>query len=166
MAEDHNIQLSMLENGLDFIRSGLKHIAAPVSKFDLKYAVLHLSAGIELVLKDRLMREDWTQIFVKPGDATEEKLKSGNFKSVNLYECLERLEEHCLVDLPDKALLVSFKNQRNPIEHYALNLSKEALEASSAIVLGALIDFIGEAYEEDDLSTDESELLQRIRTGL
>jgi hypothetical protein len=47
-----------------------------------------------------------------------------------------------------------------------LNHSKEALEASSAIVLGALIDFIGEAYEEADLSTDESDLLQKIRTGL
>jgi hypothetical protein len=63
----------------------------------------------------------------------------------------------------DKALLLSFKNQRNPIEHYALNHSREALEASSAIVLGTLIDFIG---EEDDLSTDESDLLQKIRTGL
>ncbi len=164
--DDDDIQLSMLENGLDFIRSGLKHIASPVSKFDLKYAVLHLSAGIELVLKDRLMREDWKQIFVKPEDATEEKLKSGNFRSANLYECLERLNEHCPVDLPDKALLLSFKNQRNPIEHYALNHSQEALEASSAIVLGELVDFIGEAYEDGDLSGDESDLLQEIRTGL
>ena len=164
--ECDDIQLSMLENGLDFIRSGLKHIAAPVSKFDLKYAVLHLSAGIELVLKDRLCREDWTQIFVKPEDATEEKLKSGNFKSVNLYQCLERLEEHSPVDLPDKALLQSFKDQRNPIEHFEVNHSREAPEASSAIVLGALLDFIGEAYEEDDLSGDESDLLQQIRTSL
>lgn len=164
--EDDDIQLSMLENGLDFIRSGLKHIASPVSKFDLKYAILHLSAGIELVLKDRLMREDWTQIFVKPEEATQEKLKSGNFKSVTLKQCLERLEEHSAVDLPDTALLMSFKHQRNPIEHFALNQSREALEASSAIVLGALIDFIGEAYEEDDLSGDESELLQEIRTSL
>jgi hypothetical protein len=160
------VQLSMLENGLDFIASGLKHIAAPVSKFDLKYAVLHLSAGIELVLKDRLRREDWTQIFVKPADATPEKLKSGNFKSVTLKECLDRLEEHCPVDLPDRALLMSFKDQRNPIEHFELNHIREALEASSAVVLGALIDFIGNAYEENDLSQDESDLLQQIRTGL
>jgi hypothetical protein len=160
------IQLSMLENGLDFIRSGLKHIVARVSKFDLKYAVLHLSAGIELVLKDRLMREDWTQIFVRPEEATEEKLKSGNFKSVTLKQCLERLEAHSPVGLPDQALLMSFKEQRNPIEHFALNQSREALEASSAIVLGSLLDFIGEAYEDGDLSRDESDLLQEIRTSL
>ena len=67
----------MLENGLDFILSGLKHIGSQRFKFDLKYVVLHLSAGIELVLKDRLRREDWTQIFVDPEKATEEKLRSG-----------------------------------------------------------------------------------------
>ena len=103
--DDDDIQLSMLENGLDFILSGLKYIGNPTSKFDLKYAVLHLSSGIELVLKDRLRREDWTQIFVKPEQATEEKLKSGNFKSVNLYQCLERLEKHTAVNLPDIGLL-------------------------------------------------------------
>jgi len=54
--------------------------------------VLHLSAGIELVLKDRLFREDWTQIFFKPEDATPEKYRSGNFKSVGLDDCLKRLE--------------------------------------------------------------------------
>ena len=163
--EDDALQLSMLENGLDFILSGLKHIGSQTSKFDLKYAVLHLSAGIELVLKDRLRREDWTQIFVNPEKATEEKLASGNFKSVDLQQCLERLES-CLVDVPDKALLKAFKNQRNPIEHFELNHSREALEASSAIVLSILIDFIGEAYEEEELSREESELLQQIRTGL
>jgi len=164
--DDDDIKLSMLENGLDFLLSGLKHIAVPTSKFDLKYAVLHLSAGIELVIKERLRREDWTQIFVEPADATPEKLKSGNFKSVNLYQCLERLEEQCSVNLPDKALLLSFKKQRNPIEHFEVNHSREALEASAAVVLGELIDFIGEAYEEGDLSGDESDLLQRIRTSL
>ncbi|MBZ5632067.1 MAG: hypothetical protein LAO55_02975 [Acidobacteriia bacterium] len=163
--DDDAIQLSMLENGLDFILSGLKHISSQTSKFDLKYAVLHLSAGIELVLKDRLRREDWTQIFVNPEKATGEKLKSRHFKSVNLQQCLERLE-CCLVDPPDKALLKSFKNQRNPIEHFELNHSREALESSSAIVLGALIDFICEAYEDEELSSEESELLQQIRTGL
>ncbi len=163
---DDDIQLSMLENGLDFILSGLKHIGSPTSKFDLKYAVLHLSSGIELVLKDRLRREDWTQIFVKPEQATEERLKSGNFKSVSLYQCLKRLEEHTAVNLPDLGLLTSFKERRNPIEHFGVNDSREALEAASAIALGELIDFLAEAFEESELSAEESELLQQIRTGL
>ena len=35
--KDDDIRLSVLENGLDFIRSGLKHIGSSVSKFGLKY---------------------------------------------------------------------------------------------------------------------------------
>lgn len=160
------IQLSMLENGLDFIRSGLKFIAKPESKFDLKYAVLHLSAGIELVLKDRLRREDWRLIFKDVTKANEKKMQSGNFISVSLWECLERINEHCSVDAPDKKPLERFKNLRNPIEHFAMNHSQAALESSAASVLGDLIDFIGEAFEEDDLSEDESYLLKEIRTQL
>jgi len=160
------IQLSMLENGLDFIRSGLKSIASPQTKFDLKYAVLHLSAGIELVLKDRLRREDWTLIFADPEKATAKSLASGNFKSVTLYQRLDRLEEHCPIELPDRLLLESFKNQRNPIEHFEMNHSRDALEAAAAVVLGELIDFIGGAFEENDLSAEESDLLQEIRTLL
>ena len=102
---------------------------------------------MELVLKDRLRREDWKLIFVQPEDAIEEKLKSGNFKSVNLYQCLDRLEEHCPVDLPDRDLLTSFKNRRNPIEHFGANDTKEALEAASAIALASLLDFISQAFE-------------------
>src|SRR5438552_2315760 len=128
------LQLSMLENGLDFIHSGLRHISSPSSKFDLKYAVLHLSAGIELVLKEWLRREDWKLLFVYPNQATLKNLRSGVFKSVNLDQCLALLEEHCPFQLPDRALLTIFKNQRNPIEHFEMNHRRDVLEAVAAAV--------------------------------
>ena len=54
----------------------------------------------------------------------------------------------------------------NPIEHFQMDTNRHALEASSAVVLGPLFDFIGEAFDERDLSYEESELLQEIRTLL
>ena len=66
------IKLSLIENGLDFIRAGLKSITANESKFDLKYAVLHISAGIELVLKDRklarIVLNTWVKSYHPQGD--------------------------------------------------------------------------------------------------
>jgi hypothetical protein len=47
-------------------------------------SVAEYSAGIELVLKDRLMREDWKQIFVKPEDVTEEKRISFSYKKTEI----------------------------------------------------------------------------------
>lgn len=128
--------------------------------------MLHLSAGIELVLKDRLRREDSTLIFDDVSQADEGKLEKGNFKSVSLWECLRRIDEHCSVNAPDKTPLEHFKNLRNPIEHFAMNHSQTALESSAAVVLGDLIDFMSEAFEDGDLSGDESDLLQEIRTLL
>jgi hypothetical protein len=47
-----------------------------------------------------------------------------------------------------------------------MNHSREALESAAAVVLGEMIDFISEAFEDGDLSEDESDLLQEIRTPL
>lgn len=53
------MQYSMLENGMDFIISGILHLQKAESENveeniqgrELKYALLHLSSGIELVFK-------------------------------------------------------------------------------------------------------------------
>jgi hypothetical protein len=157
---------SMLENGLDFIASGLRYISGPASKSDLKYAVLHLASGIELVLKERLAREDWRLLFQDPAKAKEQAFKSGDFFGINLKTCLERIEEHCPVEMPDVAQLTAYKHRRNRFEHFGVSESKEAVEASSVIVLGTLLDFINEAFDEADLIAAESDLLQQIRASL
>ena len=85
---------------------------------------------------------------------------------MSLWECLKRIDEHFAVNAPNKTPLEHFKKLRNPIEHFAMNHSQAALESSAAVVLGDLIDFISEAFEDGDLSEDESNLLQEIRTLL
>ena len=63
------MQYSMLENGMDFIISGILHLQKAESENveeniqgrELKYALLHLSSGIELVFKSRLNIEHWTK---------------------------------------------------------------------------------------------------------
>ena len=56
------VQYTMLENGMDFIISGILHLQKAESENaeeniqgrELKYAFLHSSSGIELVFKSRL----------------------------------------------------------------------------------------------------------------
>ena len=56
------MQYSMLENGMDFIISGILHLQKAESENaeeniqgrELKYSFLHSSSGIELVFKSRL----------------------------------------------------------------------------------------------------------------
>lgn len=58
----------VLENGLDFILMAVNNLTiSNESNIDyearkrlIKYSLLYLSSGIELVLKYRLLREHWT----------------------------------------------------------------------------------------------------------
>lgn len=162
------IRFELLENGLDFIASGLDYIARGATKSDLKYGVLHLSSGIELVLKARLQQEDWRLLFPDPAKADENSYKAGNFRSIGLPDCLLRLEEECAIEISDEGIekLGAIRVRRNRLEHFAIVDTKSAIESLAAQALGVLLDFIGEAFEGSALSDQENELILRIRERL
>src|SRR3989338_7974548 len=87
------VSFTLLENGLDFILSAVEHLSGKPSKRELKYAVLHLYSGTVLVLKARLLREDWTYLFADPEKADEKLFNTGDFHGPNLNQCIERLED-------------------------------------------------------------------------
>jgi hypothetical protein len=180
-----DFQFSLLENGLDFVLSSLEHLTAASAqpgastsnigvaatpqgqKRHLKYALIHLCSGIELIFKERLRQEDWQLVFQDPQKADEQAYASGDFKSVNFKEAQERLEEDCAVELTikQKADLKSFRDRRNKIEHFGAVDSLLAVQASITQMVNFLLDFVEEAFEEDGLE-DEEALLSEIRAKL
>ncbi|MGJ3558659.1 hypothetical protein ACR6C2_05390 [Streptomyces sp. INA 01156] len=68
-----------MENGIDYLRSVVDHLteADPPTPRALKYAVLHLQAAAEVLLKSRLLREHWSLVFKEPGAATRKKFEAG-----------------------------------------------------------------------------------------
>jgi hypothetical protein len=162
------IRFELLENGLDFIASGLDYIARGGTKADLKYGVLHLWSGMELVLKARLQQEDWKLLFPNPDKADENKYKSGDFWSIKFDVCLMRLEEECRIDISKEGIgkLDAIRIRRNRLVHFAIVDTKAAIESISAQALGVLLNFISEAFEGSTLYDEEDELLLRIRERL
>lgn len=55
----NRIDSKIIENALDYVLSAAEH-ACKDNHRDLKYAVLHLFAGIELLIKARLALPDWS----------------------------------------------------------------------------------------------------------
>jgi hypothetical protein len=80
------LEYSLLENGLDFMVSGVREVSGAHDQRRLKYGVLHLGAGIELVLKEKLRRFDWKLLFRYPKRIDQQKYLSGDFVSVGLEE--------------------------------------------------------------------------------
>ncbi len=147
---------TMMENGLDYILDSvakLKHYDdskdPDEKRNDIKYSLLHLLSGIELVLKARLYVENWTYIFSRMDDADRNKLEAGNFNSIEFSKCIDRLERVCGVTIgeKDKKAFLDLKETRNKVEHFFVNESVEAVRSKIDKALAAVISFITNNYD-------------------
>ncbi len=143
------VKFTVLENGLDFIYTALNHLKGEPKPRAIKYAVLHLSAGVELILKDRLRREHWSLVFDDVDKADLETYLSGDFISVNLKTSIQRLTKICDVDISsdEQRSLFNLRKSRNKLEHFASVDSSTALKASSSGVLSFTLDFISDEID-------------------
>jgi ribosomal protein S27E len=163
-APTETVKYTLLENGLDFIQHGLNEIADAKHPSELKYPVLHLGAGIELVLKERLRRVDWREIFSSPAKADKKAYAAGTFSSVNFRECLRRLQLAGVdVPAPSRVKLEAFYDRRNRIQHFRFSDTREAIESASAEVVSVLLDFIGAEFERESLDPSEQDILSEVR---
>jgi len=165
MSEDKNIKFDLLENGLDFILSSVQLIIEKKKIQDYKYSVLHLSAGLELVLKERLKQEHWSFVFENIDKAKKELLATGDFQSVKLDSLLNRLKELCGIDLAtgDLGVLQDLKKRRNKIEHFAFNETELSLKSLSAKVLNFAFEFIHSELDNDSFSQAIKSQVEEIR---
>lgn len=133
----------------------------------MKYAVLNLAAGIELVLKERLRRENWKLLFADPEKVSERAYKRGAFKSVGLESAIERLASECDVSFEEarERRLKAIRDKRNRIQHFSMVDSASAIIATTAKALDVVIDFIREELANGKTDAEE-ELIRRIRRKL
>ncbi|MCM1973183.1 hypothetical protein [Streptomyces sp. G1] len=129
---------------LDRAVAGLTEGATPPSERDLKYAVLHLQAATEVLLKARLIGEHWSLLFRKISDADLEKFKRGDFDSCNTDETIDRLTKIAQVEISEKArdAIAKLAKDRNALMHYGHTGSAYVVEARAAQVLDFLLDFV------------------------
>ncbi|MEQ4488141.1 MAG: hypothetical protein AAC993_04865 [Dehalococcoides mccartyi] len=137
------LKLSLIENALDFILSAIKY-----SEFsnpsDLKYAILHLSDGIELIFKERLRQEHWSLIFADTSKANQLALENGDFKSVDFNTCITLLKNIANISFSenDKTLLTELRITRNKVQHFEFTLTKEKVLALLVLIWSLILDFL------------------------
>ncbi|MFD0352920.1 hypothetical protein ACFVHW_04110 [Streptomyces sp. NPDC127110] len=124
-----------VENGLDYLVSVTEYLRDKPSPRDLKYAVLHLAAAVEVLLKARLQREHWSLVFEKPQTATREEFDRATFVSCGSLEALDRLQRLAGLDVgkngSTKADLEKLIKWRNALQHYGLVTYKDDKEAKT-----------------------------------
>jgi hypothetical protein len=131
-------------NGVDFLDSAITNLLDSENPRSLKYAVLHLQAAIEILVKVRLQREGFEHIFEDPYSADENKLRQGKFRSVTLDAALKRLNKVAGIQLSgeEKKAFESLNDERNKLQHFGSTSNHEVVNTHAAKALEVLSQFI------------------------
>lgn len=160
--EHKGLQLGLLGNGIDFIQSGIEHffLKDDPDPRAHKYAILHLFAGVLLLLKERLRKEHWSLIFKDLARAGE-----ADATTVDFDQALQRLRSCSKLSIGDRdaALLRKAQVLRNRLEHYEFELNLR----ESQNLIGRLAEFTY-LFLRDHLDTEledhlSSEVWHRLR---
>ena len=161
-----DLRMELLENGLDELASAVEAVKGPATPRNLKRAVTDLAAGAELLLKERLRRDDWRQLFEDVAMANESDLRSGDFISPSSSEVLSRLRDvGVTLRTRDRRRLNSLRARRNRVEHFALIDTEDAIRVSTAGCLSVLLDFIVDELGIETLSDAEQSYSMGSKTG-
>ncbi|MEV0695474.1 hypothetical protein [Streptomyces sp. NPDC050388] len=136
-------------NGIDYLSEVVARLARPdaeVSPRDLKYAVLHLQAATEVLVKARLQIAHWSLVVKDLSKCTKEKYDRGEFESATVAESMRRLVD--MVGVPvrkdDREAVEELAKLRNRLQHWGLQETVALVEKQAASVLDFLMRFLDE----------------------
>jgi len=163
-------KLDVIENALDFLDSAGRNLLdfeASASPRDVKYALLHLAAGIALLLKQRLAKDHWALVFDDLNKASKVLYDSGDFTSPGLEQCLERVRSVCGVEISsvDKNSLMSLRKLRNKIEHFRFEVSREEGLSIAVKVWPFAFDFVQDQLAQD-FNDNQNQQWESVRTKM
>jgi len=159
--------MELLENGLDCLLAAVEHLAGSPSSRNLKRAVTELAGGSELILKERLRRLDWRQLFDDVAIANEGDLRRGEFYSATSPEVIARLRKADVnLSRRQRSRLDTLRARRNRIQHYALIETEEAIRATTAVGLSVIVDFVSDDLGTASLTPAERALFDQVQSAL
>jgi len=155
------MNITLVENALDFIFSAVEW-AKEDKESSLKYAILHLSDGVELLLKEKLRRDHWSLLFADIDKANENALKTGDFKSVDFDDCVRRLQNISGLNLGSNLdLLKLLRRHRNRLQHFEYDSSKDEVMSILVKTWGFVLDFLHDHLP--DVVSAQNRIIERIR---
>jgi endogenous inhibitor of DNA gyrase (YacG/DUF329 family) len=106
---------SLVRNAIDFLQKSVQELEKHP-----KYSVIHFYMSLELFLKARLLREHWSLVVSKVEKASLQAFRSGDFNSVTIDECLQRLGGIADVTLltHEQECFRTIRDHRNKLVHF------------------------------------------------
>ncbi|NMC58933.1 MAG: hypothetical protein GYA51_06070 [Candidatus Methanofastidiosa archaeon] len=159
------IKFDLIDNGIDFIINAIRLISSKKESSDYKYAVLSLYSGVEILLKIPLQNIHWSLVVKDINKTDYSNYKIGDFQSVNLDECIQRLKNVCDIQIDKescKAINV-LREKRNRIEHFGILDTEDAIIASIIPILDFVLNFLSKDVIGKELSKSSIDKINDIR---
>lgn len=170
---DDKVHFPPVLNGLDFLESAAELLATEgaLPPRNLKYAVVHLAAAVETLLKARLAVEHPRLVWANSDEYTETKHRMGDFKSVGWEDARKRVKKHCPPEkeLPPPRVFKALAEMRNRIAHVGVTEAATTVEVLTTPILDFLLTFVHDEllpFAAEDESAEAQEYVDRIRPHL
>ena len=153
--QSEQLQLTLLDNALDFLLSAAEAVRRDEGHRSLKEAVLHLANGIELMVKARLAREHWSLIFSNTNSASFDELAKADFASVDFPTARKRLEQIVGVSI-NKSVgshIDNLRKLRNQLTHFSATLDSARTKSLAAKSMAFCVEFC----EQQEMLTPDAE---------
>src|SRR5205814_1678327 len=117
---------AFVESAVDYARQGRRDL--------WKFAIIHLTTAIELLLKARLAIEDHKHLVAGKAQVSDRQFDEGDFRSIGMEECIEKLKQATQFSLTNRQrqVLSTLRNLRNRVAHYVDPSDTIALKAAVA----------------------------------
>lgn len=152
------MKFNLVENAKDSLEHAMDNLIekAGANEGNLKRVIQNLSHALELILKEKLVREHPVLVYTRI-----DQYPSTDAQTVTTDLAVQRLEKICGVsfDVDDKKTIDNSRKKRNAIEHFEFGIPSREAEA----IIGRLLSFILR-FSKENLELDwQSGLLSNPR---
>lgn len=157
----------LLENSFDYVLQAIDDLENDHPRGNgIKYSILHLWSGIELLVKYRLSREHWSLLIsdFKKKDSTKSGFIEGKCHTVSFEVASDRLKNICGITSIENhmKILKSLQEERNKLEHFHSNTNTYWANGVLLTAWSFIYDFVHETIL-DDMPELAGEMFEEIK---
>ena len=141
----------LLGNAQAFVESAVEYVRQD-RREQWKFAIVHLTTALELLLKASLAMEDHKHLVAGKAKVSDRQFDEGDFRSIGIEECIEKLTQTIQFSLNNRQrqVLSSLRSLRNRVAHYIDPGDTIALKAAVAAGLNLFIEINHAEFPDDD----------------
>ena len=164
----NTISCNLTENAIDYLLLAGEQVQDGSDRL-IKHSIATLADGVELLLKARVEKKDWSFLFKDVDKAKLSAYESGDFISITFAQAIKRLENICDVPVAPAsfAIIEDLRQYRNRIRHLAISVDAQVALSLVAKTFAFALEFVAEHLEHaKDGCSDELEKLRELLGNL